>query len=813
MAWTFEPAGHPVEFLSLTGRARRAGPGDRPLVRAAAARQGPGPQRDPDQHPRAGLQVLRRQRPAAARPQGPGDDAEVPGQSTRASRSSPTTAACRPRRSGSCCARSSSSSRRAPTSFFGEPEFDVDDLLRTDADGQGIISILELSDVMDQPRLFSTFMLWMLAQLYEQLPEAGDLPKPKLCFFFDEAHLLFDDASEALMDQIERTARLIRSKGVGVYFVTQAPADVPSSVLAQLGNRVQHALRAFTPEDADDLRKAARTFPTTEFYDVETTLTSLGTGEALVTVLSPKGVPTPLAATRLVAPDSLMAPIEEVVVPRPHRDEPAVRRSTARPSTATAPTSGSPRASSRRAQAAIAATQEAAIRAGVDPTTAAGMNSMTPAQLEREMQAPAEGARGGPEGRSPRGRAPAPGRGEGGRGRPKARQKTIDTAIRTGGKVVTSRLGPGHRPRDLRDAVRRRQVALNEPLPGSPAGPIRRWRAEHLGLGDGRAGRARSDASSASRSSARGRGERSSGSRPTTATVAWSKANGPGPGTRGPLLAALRGWGDARRAAARGRPRPGLAADRGRRRRRCVDDPRTMGDPATRTRRRGTGILPVYAGVQRRTGGRVRRAHRPRRAGRATGALPAIRRRARRGRPIWARVDAEDRPRTDAARRRLADLVPLVAELAADAGGVRRRGHARPRRPARQQHRRQGRRRVPVLRLGRCGRRPPVRDADDDARVDRAPRRAWTRTDPELSTPSATPTWPRGPMLAPMAALSRRGDRRDGPRPRRQGGCLGARAAGPRAGRDGRLPRRDGRPGCADFADRLDARRRRGLGR
>ena len=149
---------------------------------------------------------------------------------------------------------------------------------------------------MDKPRLFSTFMLWMLAQLYEALPEAGDLPKPKLCFFFDEAHLLFDDASEALLDQVERTARLIRSKGVGVYFVTQAPTDVPSSVLAQLGNRVQHALRAFTPEDADNLRKTVRTFPMTDFYDVEETLTSLGIGEALVTVLSPRGVPTPLAA-------------------------------------------------------------------------------------------------------------------------------------------------------------------------------------------------------------------------------------------------------------------------------------------------------------------------------------------------------------------------------------------------------------------------------------------------------------------------------------------------------------------------------------
>ncbi|MEP7360376.1 MAG: helicase HerA-like domain-containing protein, partial [Chloroflexota bacterium] len=195
--------------------------------------------------------------------------------------------------------------------FFGEPEFDVADLLRTTTDGQGIVSLLELADVMDRPRLFSTFMLWMLAQLYETLPEVGDLPKPKLCFFFDEAHLLFDEASKALMAEIERTARLIRSKGVGVYFVTQSPTDVPSSVLSQLGNRVQHALRAFTPEDADNLRKTARTFPMTDFYDVEKLLTSLGIGEAAVTVLSTRGIPTPLAATRLVAPDSQMSPIAD----------------------------------------------------------------------------------------------------------------------------------------------------------------------------------------------------------------------------------------------------------------------------------------------------------------------------------------------------------------------------------------------------------------------------------------------------------------------------------------------------------------------
>jgi DNA helicase HerA-like ATPase len=195
--------------------------------------------------------------------------------------------------------------------FFGEPEFDVQDLMRTSPDGRGIVSLLELADVMDRPRLFSTFMLWMLAQLYAQLPEEGDLPEPKLAFFFDEAHLLFDDASDALMEQIELTARLIRSKGVGVYFVTQAPTDVPASVLSQLGNRVQHALRSHTPDDEANLRKTVRTFPKSSHYDVGEVLTSLGIGEAFVTVLSPKGVPTPLVATRLVPPDSLMDAVDD----------------------------------------------------------------------------------------------------------------------------------------------------------------------------------------------------------------------------------------------------------------------------------------------------------------------------------------------------------------------------------------------------------------------------------------------------------------------------------------------------------------------
>jgi DNA double-strand break repair helicase HerA and related ATPase len=200
--------------------------------------------------------------------------------------------------------------------FFGEPAFDVADLVRRDGD-RGVISLLELADVMDRPRLFSTFMLWLLARLYTTLPEIGDTAEPVLAFFFDEAYLLFDDASDALLEQIELTARLIRSKGVGVFFVTHTPTDVPPPVLGQLGNRVQHALRAFTPKDADDLRKTARTFPITEHYDVEEALTSLGIGEALITVLTPDGVPSPLAWTRIVPPDSRMAPADATVLMEP----------------------------------------------------------------------------------------------------------------------------------------------------------------------------------------------------------------------------------------------------------------------------------------------------------------------------------------------------------------------------------------------------------------------------------------------------------------------------------------------------------------
>ncbi len=191
--------------------------------------------------------------------------------------------------------------------FFGLPEFETTDLLRTAPDGRGIASMLELPGVQDRPQLFSTFLMWLLADLFHNLPEVGDLDKPKLVFFFDEAHLLFNDASEDFLDAIQQTVRMIRSKGVGVFFVTQSPKDVPADVLAQLGNRVQHALRAFTPDDAKALKAAARTYPNTAF-DLEELLTQLGTGEAVITVLSENGAPTPVAWTRMRAPQSLMAP-------------------------------------------------------------------------------------------------------------------------------------------------------------------------------------------------------------------------------------------------------------------------------------------------------------------------------------------------------------------------------------------------------------------------------------------------------------------------------------------------------------------------
>ncbi len=190
--------------------------------------------------------------------------------------------------------------------FFGERSFDVDDLCRLDENGKGIISILRLTDIQDKPKLFSTFMLQLLAEVYATFPEEGDIEQPKLVIFIDEAHLVFEEASDALLDQIEAIVKLIRSKGVGLFFVTQNPADVPEEVLGQLGLKIQHALRAFTAKDRKSLKLAAQNYPLTDFYETETLLTQLGIGEAIVTTLNEKGIPTPLAHTMLRAPQSRM---------------------------------------------------------------------------------------------------------------------------------------------------------------------------------------------------------------------------------------------------------------------------------------------------------------------------------------------------------------------------------------------------------------------------------------------------------------------------------------------------------------------------
>lgn len=190
--------------------------------------------------------------------------------------------------------------------FFGEKSFEVDDLCRVDEEGRGYISIVRLTDIQDKPKLFSTFMLSLLAEMYATFPEQGDSGRPELVFFIDEAHLIFKEASDALLDQIESIVKLIRSKGVGLYFVTQNPTDVPEAVLSQLGLKVQHALRAFTAKDRKAIKLTAQNYPETEFYDTEEVLTSLGIGEALVTALDEKGRPTPLAATMMRAPMSRM---------------------------------------------------------------------------------------------------------------------------------------------------------------------------------------------------------------------------------------------------------------------------------------------------------------------------------------------------------------------------------------------------------------------------------------------------------------------------------------------------------------------------
>ena len=249
--------------------------------------------------------------------------------------------------------------------LFGEPQLDIMDLLRTAPDGRGIISCLELPAVQDKPQLFSTVLMWLVAELFEQLPEVGDREKPRLVFFLDEAHLLFDGASKAFVESVAQTVRLIRSKGVGVFFVTQTPKDIPADVLGQLGNRVQHALRAFTPDDAKALRATVRTFPKSPFYDLEALLTQLGTGEAAVTILSESGVPTPVVHTRMRPPQARMGPADDVDGPAKSSplyakygtrlDSQSARELLAARLEQPAPPSAPPRATERQKQAAEAA--------------------------------------------------------------------------------------------------------------------------------------------------------------------------------------------------------------------------------------------------------------------------------------------------------------------------------------------------------------------------------------------------------------------------------------------------------------------------
>lgn len=190
--------------------------------------------------------------------------------------------------------------------FFGEKSFEIDDLMRYSDDGKGMVSIVRVADLQDRPKLFSTFMLQLLAEIYASMPEAGDVEKPKLVLFLDEAHLIFQDATSALLQQLETIIKLIRSKGVGIFFITQNPNDIPQSILGQLGMKVQHALRAFTAKDRSDIKKVAENFPETAFYKTEDIITQLGIGEALVTLLNEKGIPTQLVHTMLCPPASRM---------------------------------------------------------------------------------------------------------------------------------------------------------------------------------------------------------------------------------------------------------------------------------------------------------------------------------------------------------------------------------------------------------------------------------------------------------------------------------------------------------------------------
>ncbi|WP_282837278.1 helicase HerA-like domain-containing protein [Microbacterium flavum] len=271
--------------------------------------------------------------------------------------------------------------------FFGEPELDVRDFLRTAPDGRGVISLLEVPGVADKPALFSTFLMYLLAELYEILPEVGDLDKPKLVFFFDEAHLLFKDASKDFLSSITQTVRLIRSKGVGVFFVTQTPKDVPGDVLAQLGSRIQHALRAFTPDDAKALRATVGTYPKSG-YDLERVLQELGTGEAIVTVMSEKGAPTPVAWTRLRAPQGLMSPTPDPDIERAVHASPLLAKygTAIDPESAREILTAKMNAAAEKDAAEQAAKAQAAAQKELDKQQAAAQKAQAAAEKEQQRE-------------------------------------------------------------------------------------------------------------------------------------------------------------------------------------------------------------------------------------------------------------------------------------------------------------------------------------------------------------------------------------------------------------------------------------------
>lgn len=274
--------------------------------------------------------------------------------------------------------------------FFGQPEFDTSDFLRTAPDGRGIVSLLELPGVQDKPALFSTFLMYLLGQLFKELPEVGDADKPKLVFFFDEAHLLFANASKDFLQTITQTVRLIRSKGVGIFFVTQTPKDVPEDVLGQLGSRVQHQLRAHTPDDAKALKATVSTYPNTT-YDLQQVLTSLGIGEAIVTVMSEKGAPTPVAWTRLRAPQGSMDPTPTDQIQASIQASPL----NAKYATAVNAESAAEKLGAQEAAAATAADQAAAEkRVQVEADKIAKQKPSKPAARKSQRMSPVEKAVG-----------------------------------------------------------------------------------------------------------------------------------------------------------------------------------------------------------------------------------------------------------------------------------------------------------------------------------------------------------------------------------------------------------------------------------